>query len=179
MLLLALPAPAQTAGAAPRASRARVSANGLYTVRLVETAPGQCRLEVGSDAPQGSWSVERCVGSADDLYFVANDGATVWVLRPLAEKPAGTEQQHVKKGKAPAWAAARVAWEVVRPGELRQELRLSGLVPTKRLSEVRQFRAHFGWLEGTLGIPGKGPRLTDAGEVEFETVDGKTHRLKF
>jgi hypothetical protein len=38
---------------------------------------------------------------------------------------------------------------------------------------------HLKWLEGLLGVPGKGPRLTDAGRIEFETVGGKTHKLTF
>jgi hypothetical protein len=44
---------------------------------------------------------------------------------------------------------------------------------------VRELRGHFKWLEGTLGIPGKGPRLGDDGVVEFEAVGGKKHRLTF
>jgi hypothetical protein len=175
VLLLALPFPAQGQGS-PRTSRPRVSVNGVYTVRLVELAPGKCRLEVGSEAT-GAWTLERCVGGVDDLYFVADDGAKVWVLRPLAEK--GTKRPKGAKGGKPAWANTRVAWQVVRAGQVGREVRLTALLPAKRLGDVRQFRAHLGWLEGTLGIPGKGPRLTDAAAVEFETVDGKTHRLTF
>jgi hypothetical protein len=174
-LLVALPSRAQQVPAGQRASRARVSANGLYTVRFVELAPGKCRLEVSADAGAGNWTLERCVGSADDLYFAANDGAKVWVLRPLVEK--GTRRP--KGAKTPAWANARVAWRVARSGQVGEERWLAGLVPARKLSEVRQYRAHFAWLEGLLGIPGKGPRLTDAGAVEFETVDGKSHRLTF
>jgi hypothetical protein len=85
----------------------------------------------------------------------------------------------VKGQKGPAWTHAKVAWRVQSPGTVDKTLWLPGLLPAKRLSEVRQFKAHFGWLEGTLGIPGKGPRLTDAGAVEFETVEGRTHRLTF
>ena len=177
-LLLALPSLAQPAagGQAARSSRPRVSANGLYTVRLVEPAPGRCRLEVSADTGLGGWTLERCVGSVDDLYFVGNDGAKVWVLRPLVEKG----KRRVKgKRSPPAWANAKVAWQVGRSGEVRETRWLAGLVPAKRLSEVRQFRAHFAWLEGTLGIPGKGPRLTDEAKVEFEAVGAKTYRLSF
>jgi hypothetical protein len=177
LLLLALPSLAQPAAGGPsaRSSRPRVSANGLYTVRLVEPAPGKCRLEVSADTGLGGWTLERCVGGVDDLYFVGNEGTKVWVLRPLVEKG----KRRVKGKKWPAWANARVAWQVGPSGEVRESRSLTGLVPAKRLSEVRQFRAHFAWLEGTLGIPGKGPRLTDAGVVEFETVEGRTHRLTF
>jgi hypothetical protein len=174
-LLLALPSRAQSAPEGQRASRPRVSANGLYTVRLVEPAPGRCRLEVTAETGLGGWSTERCVGSVDDLFFVANDGAKVWVLRPLVEKG----KRRVKGKKGPAWAQAQVAWLVERSGKVRKTHWLLGLLPAKRLSEVRQYKAHFAWLEGTLGIPGKGPRLTDAGTVEFETVEGRTHRLTF
>jgi hypothetical protein len=174
LLLLALPSSAKEQGS-PRTSRPRVSANGLYTVRLVEPAPGRCRLEVSAETGLGGWSVERCVGSVDDLYFVANDGAKVWVLRPLVEKG----KRRVKGQKGPAWAHSKVAWRVQSAGTVDKALWLTGLLPAKRLSEVRQYKAHFAWLEGTLGIPGKGPRLTDAGAVEFETVEGRTHRLTF
>ncbi|HET9451819.1 MAG TPA: hypothetical protein VFO83_13085, partial [Aggregicoccus sp.] len=150
-LLLSLPALAQSAGAgqapAPRASRPRVSANGLYTVRMLQPAPGRCRLEVTAETGLGGWSTERCVGGVDDLYFVANDGAKVWVLRPLVEKG----KRRVKGKQVPAWANAKVAWLVARGGTERESRWLMGLLPAKRLSEVRQYRAHFAWLEGTLG----------------------------
>jgi hypothetical protein len=164
--------------AAERASRPRVSANGDFTVRMVEQAAGKCLLEVSRD--QGPvWTLPECVGGVDDLYFVSNDGARVWVLFPLAAK--GQEKLAGKAfKKTPAWANTRVALEVDRQGTRLQERRLLDFVPAHALSEVRQMTQHLKWLEGTVGVPGKGPRLTDAGQIEFEAVGGgKSHQLTF
>jgi hypothetical protein len=60
-----------------------------------------------------------------------------------------------------------------------QQRSLLDLVAQKELTGVRQMSQHLKWLEGLLGVPGKGPRLTDAGRIEFETVGGKSHQLLF
>jgi hypothetical protein len=72
-----------------------------------------------------------------------------------------------------------VAAQYDSKGHRLQEKRLTELLSPKQLSEVRQLTHHFKWLEGTLGIPGKGPRLTDSEKVEFEVVGGKKHQLSF
>lgn len=178
LLFLALPALAEE-----RKGRARVSANGLYSVHMVEAAPGQCRLEVTQESGP-AWSLPRCVGTVDDLYFVSNDGQSVWVVWPLVEKGKapppvkGAKKKRKPKGP-PAWANVVVAAKFDSKGERLAEKRLTELLTPRQLSEVRQLTHHFKWLEGTLGIPGKGPRLTDAGVVEFEPVGGKTHQLQF
>lgn len=174
VLLLALPALAEE-----RKGRARVSANGVFSVRMVEVAPNKCRLEVSKESGP-VWQVEKCLGTVDDYYFVSNDGERVWVLWPLVEKGKGEEPGAKKKRKGPPrWANVVVAARIGRDGQRQDEKRLPELVPAKYLSEVRQLKHHFKWLEGTLGIPGKGPRLTDAGVVEFETVGGTTRKLTF
>jgi hypothetical protein len=171
VVLVALPAWAE------RTSRARVSANGTFSVVLVEKAPGQCELEVSRESGP-IWTLERCVGGADDLYFVSNDGERVWVMYPLARK--GTKKLPGKKfKKVPAWANTVVAVEVDRQGGRVREKRLLDFVGPRELSEVRQMEKHLKWLEGVVGVPGKGPRLTDAGRIEFETVGGKSHQLTF
>ncbi|HZH79275.1 MAG TPA: hypothetical protein VEY88_24855, partial [Archangium sp.] len=68
---------------------------------------------------------------------------------------------------------------VNRQGERVQEKRLLDFVSQKELPEVREMTKHLKWLEGLVGVPGKGPRLTDAGRIEFETVGGKSHQLTF
>lgn len=172
MVWVALPALA-----AERSSRARVSANGTFSVRLVEEAPDKCTLEVSKESGP-VWKVKQCVGGVDDLYFVSNDGERVWVLYPLA--PKGTQKLPGKKyKKVPAWANTVVAVEVDRQGARMQQRALLDLVAQKELTEVRQLSQHLKWLEGLLGVPGKGPRLTDAGRIEFETVGGKSHQLNF
>jgi len=172
VLMVALPAVAEE-----RASRARVSANGAFSVRMVEQAPGKCMLEVSKESGP-LWTLKECVGGVDDLYFVSNDGEWVWVVYPLA--PKGTKQLPGKKfKKVPPWANTVVAVKMDRNGGRVDERRLTEFVGTRELPEVRQLSQHLKWLEGLLGVPGKGPRLTDAGRIEFETVGGKTHKLTF
>jgi hypothetical protein len=177
LLFLALPALAEE-----RKGKTRVSANGLYGVHLVEVAPGQCRLEVTKESGP-AWSLPQCLGTVDDFFFVSNDGEKVWVLWPLVEKGKAQPAPKSKKKRAPkgppAWANVVVAAQYDSKGNRLQEKRLTELLNTRQLSEVRQLTHHFKWLEGTLSIPGKGPRLTDAGVVEFEPVGGSTHQLTF
>lgn len=178
VMFLASPALAEE-----RRGRARVSANGLYSVRMVEAAQGQCRLEVTQESGP-VWTLQACLGTVDDLYFVSNDGERVWVVWPLVEKgKAVAEPRSKKKSKKPkgppAWARVVVAAQYGRDGQRLQEKRLTEWLNTRQLSEVRQLTHHLKWLEGTLGIPGKGPRLTDAGVVELEPVGGTTHQLTF
>ncbi|MBZ4396592.1 hypothetical protein OWM54_24745 [Myxococcus sp. MISCRS1] len=178
LCVLSLPALAEE-----RKGRARVSANGLYSVRMVDVGPGRCRLEVTKESGP-VWQLEQCLGTVDDFYFVSNDGERVWVLWPLVEKGKARPAPKTKKGKKPKgppdWATeVLVAGQYGRDGQRILERRLTDLVPAKQLSEVRHMTHHLKWLEGTLGIPGKGPRLTDAGVVEFEPVGGTTRQLNF
>jgi hypothetical protein len=174
-LLLALPGVAQE-----RASKARMSANGEYSARLVEEAPGKCRVEMLRESGP-VWQFTGCIGTVDDLYFASNDGERFWVIHPLAEK--GTKSVVLKRGKSkariPGWANTVVAVLYDRSGQRLKEKRLYELLTQRELGEVRQMSGHFKWLEGTLNIPGKGPRVTDAEKVEFESVGGKTHQLSF
>jgi hypothetical protein len=175
-LFLALPGLA-----AERVSKSRVSANGIYSVRLVEEAEGKCRVEMQKESGP-AWQFSGCVGTVDDLYFASNDGERFWVVRPLVEKGSRStvERRGSKKVRVPAWANAEVAVLYDRNGQKLREKRLQDfLVWSRELGEVRQMKGHFKWLEGTLGIPGKGPRLTDDEKVEFESVGGKSHRLSF
>lgn len=174
-LLLLLLAPALAWGqGAPRTSRSRVSATGVFAVRLVEEAPGRCRLEVSRENG-AHWALARCVGTVDDLYFVSADGERVWVLYPLAEKAPRTR----KSTGATAWARTPVARLYDRTGALLAQRLLTDLTPRKALGKVRQLKGHVKWLPGTLDVPGVAPRLTDAGLIEFDTVDGKRHQLQF
>ncbi len=162
---------------ASRTSRARVSANGIHTVILHEEAPGRCRLEVSTESGNG-WKLEECVGGVDDLYFVSNDGQRVWVLKPLVEK--GTRKLPGKEfRKVPAWANTVVAELYDSKGGRVEQKNLLDFVKPAELSEVRQLNKHLKWLEGLLGVPGKGPRLSDKGRIEFEVVGGTNHQLTF
>lgn len=175
-LLMALPAFAQE-----RVSKSHVSANGMYSVRLVEASPDKCRVEMSRESGV-VWKFDGCIGTVDDFYFAANDGERFWLLKPLVEKgkKSVVEKQGKKKVYVPAWANAPVAVLYDRNGQKLQERRLQDFLRTSReMGEVRQLKGHFKWLEGTLGIPGKGPRITDDEKVEFEAVGGKTYRLTF
>ncbi|MGZ3459101.1 MAG: hypothetical protein ACXU86_11430 [Archangium sp.] len=163
--------------AAEHSSRTQVSANGTFSVRLVANDAGRCMLEVSKESGP-AWTLKQCVGGVDDLYFVSNDGERVWVLYPLA--PMGTRMLPGRKyRKVPAWANTVVAVEYDRQGRRVQGKPLLELVGQRELPEVRQMTQHLKWLEGLLGVPGKGPRLTESGRIEFETVGGKTHQLTF
>lgn len=174
-VLLALPGLA-----AERTSKSRVSANGTFSVRLVEEAPGKCRVEMLTESGT-TWQFPGCIGTVDDLYFASNDGERFWVLHPLVEKGTRSvvEKRGKKKVRVPAWANATVAVLYDRNGQKLKQRRLPEFVGPKEWGEVRQMTGHFKWLEGTLNIPGTGPRLTNDEKVEFESVGGKTHQLSF
>lgn len=177
-LILALALPAS---AAPRESRRSVSVNGAYRVQLFEDAPGSCRLEVRTDAAV-QWTVERCVGTTSDAYFVSQDGERVWVLHTLPLKAEGrpryTGQGRMRREVAPGWAGTRVATLFDRHGKALQSRRLSDFLQTAGYRKVRFLSQRFTWLEGVNGVPGKGPRLERDGTLAFETVDGVTHELE-
>jgi hypothetical protein len=153
----------------------------MYSVRLVQEGPGKCRVEMLKESG-AAWQFSKCIGTVDDFYFASNDGERFWMVRPLVEK--GSQKTVEKRGKkkvqVPAWANSVVAELYGREGQKLQERRLQDfLLGSRELGEVRQMQGHFKWLEGTLGIPGKGPRLTDDAKVEFEAVGRKTYRLSF
>ncbi|MBX5481130.1 MAG: hypothetical protein IRZ16_04660 [Myxococcaceae bacterium] len=160
----------------PKSSRVRLSHSGRYGVRLVELGEGKCRLEVlKEDAPH--WTLERCVGTADDLYFASDDGEKVWVLYTLPKKPV---RRPSRKAKRAAWTYAVVAARYGRDGEADRRLVLNQLMRTREsLEDVRQYEKHFKWLEGVAGVRGIPPKLNEQGKVELVTLDHKTHTLEF
>ncbi|MFZ5468912.1 MAG: hypothetical protein ACOZIN_05680 [Myxococcota bacterium] len=163
-LVLAAPAAAEeTVG------RTQISSDGARGIRFVHVGKGQCRIEAVSGT-EVTWKLEECVGSIDDLYFISNDGERFWVLTPLPQKP---------KGKKVRWDSAVVARLFDKEGTLLQVKSLRDLVPPKGREAVRQLKKHFKWLEGVVDVPGKGPRVAEGDQVEFETVDRRTVRLRF
>lgn len=170
-LLAAMPAPAEE-----RISRAGVSANGRFAVRLVEGAKDRCRVEILKDGSNPHWQLPRCVGKADDLFFVSNDGERFWVLKTLPEK----QTSRPRKARSAAWTFSVVAALYDRQGNALREVRLHDVIQTRvGLDNVRQFKKRFQWLGGVSGVPGKPPRLNAAGQVEFDTVEPRTHQLAF
>lgn len=180
--LLALPA---LVLAAPRQSSAHASSNGVWSIQLVESAPEQCRVEATRDADP-AWSLDRCVGSVDDLFFISNDGERFWVLRVLPRTPPPPAKPKPKKGaKAPPpppagdpYIRAVVATLLDKQGKVLAERTLHDFME-RRFDKLRELDSHFSWLEGVVGVPGRRPRITDANQVEFETVEPRQFQLDF
>jgi hypothetical protein len=162
------------ARAEERTSRAGVSPNGRFAVRLVEEAKDRCRVEVLKEGSTVLWQLPRCVGTADDFFFVSDDGERFWVLKTFPEKVTSRP----KKARYPAWTFSVVAVLYDRQGNAVREIRLNEVVRTQgALDNVRQFKKRFQWLGGVSGVPGNPPRMNAAGQVEFDTVEPRTHQL--
>lgn len=164
---VALLGAAEPASALERKSRRLSSQNALWSLQMVVLEEGKCRLEAYKDRDLG-WSLEQCLGGADDLYFIANDGARFWVLKTLPEKPEG------KKRSTKALLGVTVAELRDAKGNVLAQKSLGDFFPKKKLGELKQLTKHFRWLQGVVGERGVGPRLTHEGRVEFETLAGKT-----
>lgn len=169
VLVLALLMVGVPAAGAPKQSRPTVSLDGRYTVRF-EQDGRKCRLSVTDDEGAG-WSLRKCVGTADDLYFVSGDGQRVWVIYPLPAKP--------KRRGQKALRSVVVARLYGRDGRVRKTRRLGDFWGKRKRVEVRELARYFKWAEGTVGVPGKPPRLTTTNRVELETLEPKTVSLKF
>jgi hypothetical protein len=166
--------------AAPRESTAHASSNGVWSIKLVESSPEVCRVEATRDADP-AWSLERCVGTVEDLFFVSNDGVRFWVLTVLPRTPPMPKQKGLHPPPLPPgtpFLLAVVATLFDKQGRVLQERTLKEFV-TVRYDKLRDLGTHFCWLEGVLGVPGRRPRTTEANQVEFESVEPKTYRLDF
>ncbi len=167
VVLLALPV-----FGAPKVGKTVVSANGLWVLKLTQYDDGRCRFEAFKDDVP-SWQLDRCVATVDDLYFPSNDGKRFWVLFPFPQKPAGW--------KIPWWKAP-VAFLYESDGTLVRSRQVGDLVvgrmPRSKVDQSKKSK-HLKWMEGAAGVKGRPPRLLDSNEVEFETVEPKTYRLKF
>lgn len=165
---------------APRESSAHASSNGVWSIQFLESAPEQCRVEATRDADP-AWTLERCVGTVDDLFFISNDGERFWVLHvlprtPPAIKPKSTHAKPPPPGEP--FVNAPVATLFDRQGKVLSERTLRDFM-SRRFDKLRDLDSHFCWLEGELGVPGRRPRTTDSNQVEFETVEPRTYRLDF
>jgi len=169
---VAMLATSLTWAAGPRTSRSQTSATGVYSIHLVELSKDSCRLEIMEETKLAT-RIDRCLGTVDDLYFIANNGQRFWVVRSTPEKPKDA------RPNATAWTSVVVASLYDRTGKLLRSVRLSQLVPSKSRSKVRQLDRHFLWLQGVAGVPGTMPRVNNQNEVELEPVNTKTVHLKF
>jgi len=168
-------------------SRARASSNAEYGIVMRAEWEGKCRIEATRDTDV-AWTLPRCVGTVDDLYFISNSGERFWVLAALPKSlpppsgPAVSEsQKKVAKKKPPfdPYGPVEVAVLYDRLGNVITQKKLKDVLPKGANGKVRKLDRRFVWLEGVLGVPGKEPRVNDRNQVEFETVEPKTVRLAF
>lgn len=157
----------------PKVGRARVSANGLYSIRMVEEGPSKCRVEVEKEAVP-LWALEGCIGNAEDLYFISNDGQRFWMLRTVPELPRPQKNER----REPMFRAV-VAVLYDSNGKALKTKQLSDFMDATKSAMVRKLGRHFLWLGGVVSVPGKSPLVTDKNEVELETVALKRYTLQF
>jgi len=188
LLLFLQVASATVAAEEPTQSRGRASSNAEYGIVMRVEGAGKCRVEVSRDT-EVAWTLPRCVGTVDDLYFVSNSGERFWVLvalpkslPPPPEQAQDSQRKSAKKGKKKPfdpYGPVVVAVLYDRLGNVVTERRLSGLLPSSGNRKLRILDRRFVWLEGVLGVPGREPRTNDRNQVELETVEPKTWRLDF
>jgi hypothetical protein len=170
--LLAL-AVCAVAGAEPKVTKTQISSNGAHGVRF-EVDGEKCRLVAVKETTE-EWSLDRCVGSQDDFFFISNEGDRVWVLHALPKKPA--KPARGKKGTP--WYSVVVAELIEKDGSFVRAVKLSDVVDARGREKVEQMEKYFKWLEGAMGVKGKGPRINDKDQVEFEVAGPKTQKLGF
>jgi len=169
-------------------SRSRASSNAEYGIVMRVEGPGKCRIEVSRDTDV-AWTLPRCVGTVDDLYFISNSGERFWVLAALPKSlppppgstPVGEAQKRAAQKKPPfdGHGPVVVATQYDRVGNVVGQRKLGELLSKSAYTKLRKLDRRFVWLEGVLGIPGKEPRVNDRNQVEFETVEPKSLRLDF
>ena len=167
-------------------SRGRASSNAEYGIVMRIEGEGKCRIEVTRDTDV-AWTLPRCLGTVDDLYFVSNSGERFWVLAavPKSLPPTPSAAVEAKKGsskKKPPFDAhgpVTVAALYDRLGNVIAQRKLQDFLGRNAHRKLRKLDRRFVWLEGVLGIPGKEPRVNDRNQVEFETVEPRTWRLDF
>lgn len=184
VLLLGTPVAADDA----RHSRASASSNAEYGIVLRDEGQGKCRVEVTRDTDP-AWTLPRCVGGVDDLYFISDSGQRFWVLvtlpksipPPPGKTPVGETQKKAARKSPPhdAFGAVTVAVLYDRLGNVLAERKLGDLVSKTAYGKLRRYDRRFGWLEGINGVPGREPRVTEQNQVEFDTLEPKTRRLDF
>jgi len=172
----------------PAQSRGRASSNAEYGIVMREEGVGKCRIEVSRDTDV-AWTLPRCLGTVDDLYFVSNSGERFWVLatlpksvpHPPGSAPVGEAQKKAATKKPPfdGYGPVVVAVLYDRLGNVVEQRKLGELLPRSGYGKLRKLDRRFVWLEGVLGVPGKEPRVNDRNQVEFETVEPRTWRLGF
>jgi len=159
---------------APAAARADarawsvVSPNADFEATQSPVGDTGCRVEVKRGERTVVWTVDRCLGTADDLYFLSNTGEGLIVFRTFPGKASD---------KAAGMKGA-LGVEVFAKGE-----RLVGHAVGRFVVDVRPLvnaKRHFYWIEGALGQPGVPPGPSKAADaIEFSTLDRKSWSVGF
>ncbi len=162
------PAPASAKRDSPDEDRLQnwliVSPNGKVTVeQAAQGAEGAESCVV--TAKRGSsalWTADSCLGTTLDFRFVGNDGQRLVVLHKLPVADHGDR-------------AAEVA-HVYGEGKLEYAVHAAGAVRNWKL--LRHSGTSLLWLEGVMGVEGKAPAYSAAGDaVEFTTIDGAAQKI--
>ncbi len=186
LLLVQTALPGRAATPETGQSRGRASSNAEYGIVMRIEGEGKCRIEVTRDTDV-AWTLPRCLGTVDDLYFVSDSGERFWVLAvlpksvPLPPSAAVEEKKPSSKKKPPfdQYGPVAVATLYDRLGNLIAQRKLQDFLAKSAHRKLRKLDRRFVWLEGVLGVPGKEPRVNDRNQVEFETVEPRTWRLGF
>lgn len=103
-----------------------------------------------------AWTLDKCIGTKDDLRFVARDCGSVAVLYTYPE----IEE---------SWPQTTVMRAFSRGGLVRE---LKAVQMVRDGDELKMTKSRFRWLKGVLGEVGTPPHYSEDGKnIEFDTVD--------
>ena len=169
-------------------SRGRASSNAEYGIVMRVEGERKCRVEVTRDTDV-AWTLPRCLGSVDDLYFVSNSGERFWVLAALP-KSVPRPPRLGSCGRGPEEGGdEETALRRLRSGGGGGALRPSGhrhrgaedrrAPPEGRLREAEEAGPALRLARGSARRAGQGAPVNNRNQVEFETVEPRTWRLDF
>ena len=159
-MALAVPSPA-LAEEDPKAFTV-VSPNAEWELSQASTGDA-CKVEVRRSKTV-LWTARRCFGDRNDGHFLSNDGATLMVVHTFLSQKVGVK------------AATGVStWFKGAPVRFLEVGRL-----VRDVKPLVMSRAHFYWVEGTLGQRGVPPGYSKDGKaIELTTLDRRSWSVGF